>query len=128
MWDDYPELKGLIERVLGGPIDGQASISKLEILQKDALVEIKISFRKDNIPPNFIEKNRNSLFVLLYIPNFILKIESIEDNLEKITIEKITNKSIHFYMGRYKFKFKTAKLHIMKLESVNEMNLVDDVW
>lgn len=125
---EHPELQAKLNQVLGGGGAGRVSFQSLKLYAKSAAVEVKISFEEGDVPPNFRKKSKNCLVFFLDIPDFSLDMRLSDKAVPSGEVQFIKSNGLMFYMGRYQYQISAKMIYIGSLQSVNEMDLVDEVW
>lgn len=125
---EQPELKARLTQILGGEFFGSLSVLGLKLYGHSATVELKMSFDKGNIPPNFLKRENNALIFSVLIPDFSLRVTDCTDGDLTGQVLGLSSKSCAFNLGRHQYHISAAQLHFDGFQSVNEMNLVDQEW
>ncbi|MGY4751935.1 hypothetical protein ACVNHC_18920 [Pannonibacter sp. Q-1] len=124
---EHPELQARLNQVLGGPGVGRVCVLSLKLYAQSAAVEVKISFEEGNVPANFRKKSKNCLVLFLDIPDFTLGIRLSDEAVLGGEVQFIRSNGLMFYMGRYQYQISAKAVYIGSLQSVNEMDLIDQV-
>lgn len=125
---EHPELKTRLKQVLGGEISGHLSVQSLKLYALTATVELKISFEEGSIPPKFRRKSKNCLIIFLDVPDFALQVGRSDEEVSSNEVEVIKANGLTFYMGGHKYQISSQAVYLGTLQSVNEMDLVDQEW
>lgn len=125
---DHPQLEARLEQVLGANVSHnlpELSVLGLQLHGTSASIELRMSFKEGSIPPNFQKKSRNCLILFLDIPDFELEITKLGSHAYDYSIDIIKSDQLTLNIGKYQYHFVSTVVQFGRMQSVNEMDLVE---
>ncbi|MDO5656950.1 MAG: hypothetical protein Q4G36_01295 [Paracoccus sp. (in: a-proteobacteria)] len=120
---EHDGLRARLKQVLGAEISGHIAVRSVKLYGDTAIIEVRMGFEKENIPPNFRPKSRNSLYILLDVPDYSMEVSSLGETHLNLDDQFIKSTHIVFQMGRYKYAISGKAIFVSNLQSYTENGL-----